>query len=220
MKAGLFFFIAVFAFTIPCWLHADVADPIEIDIQGQPTLGYPKATVQVVAFLEPKCPDSKRYNNDVFPIFQKEYIFTNKVRYTVIPVSFLNRSMPAAIALLCVYHEDPDYPNSDLFFDYLNYIYLNQPPEKENWATTHKLLEFAAAASPAIQQDLLKKCIEKQHYRTQIAKNTALGIKIMGQISTPTIYVNGVRIENKYDTIDYDNLKAAIDEAFKSKVSQ
>lgn len=185
----------------------------KIETSGQPALGDSQAKVQVVAFLEPKCPDSKRYNNASFPKLKSEYIDTKKVRYTVITTSFLSNSMPAAIALLSVYHQDPNKPNSELFFKYLNYIYQNQPPERDNWATLETLQKFAANASPEINLDHLKKSIETEEFKSQIEKNTAYGNKVMGHLSTPTIYVNGVKIENSDETIDYEKLKTAIEQA-------
>lgn len=184
-----------------------------IDTAGQPTIGNPEALIHVVAFLEPKCPDSKRYNNASFPKLKAEFIDTNKISYTVITTSFLSQSMPAAIALLCIYNQAPNAPHTDLFFKYLDYIYLNQPPEKENWATIETLLKFADNVSPEIDQKQLKNCIEKKSYSSQVEKNTAYGNKLMGHLSTPTIYVNGVKIENSNETIDYENLKKAIQQA-------
>jgi protein-disulfide isomerase len=191
---------------------------VEIDTKGQPTIGYPKAFVHVVALLEPKCPDSKNYNNSSFHKLEEEFINTNKIRYTVIPVSFLPNSMPAALALLCVYNQDSEYPNNDLFFKYLNTIYKNQPPEKDNWATIETLQKFAAATSPAIQLDHLKDCITMEKYRVQIEKNTAYGNRLMnGHLSTPTIFVDGIKIDNTNETIDYEKLKNAIQKALEGK---
>ncbi len=189
----------------------------DIEITEHPTIGDSQSTVHVVAFLEPKCPDSKRYNNTSFPQLQADYIDSNKIRYSVITTSFLQQSMPAAVALLCAYNQDPKNPRTDLFFKYLDYIYQNQPPESQNWATIDTLLKYAGKASPHIDQTRLKECIENQHYSGRIEKNTAYGNQLMGRLSTPTIYVNGVKVENSDDTIDYDNLKAAIDQALQNK---
>lgn len=188
-----------------------------LETSMHPTLGDSKAPVEVVVFLEPKCPDSKRYNDASFPKLQKEFIDTNKVRYTAIITSFLPQSMPAAIALLCVYNQDSNKPRNDLFFSYLDYIYKNQPPESENWATIETLQKFAVNASPGIDQNQLKNCIEKGHYSAQVEKNTAYGNQLMGHLSTPTIFVDGVKVENKEDTVDYDNLKDAIQKALADK---
>lgn len=191
---------------------ASFSDAAVIDIQSHPTMGNSAAKVQVVALLEPKCPDSRRYNLQSFPKLKAEYIDTNKVSYTVITTSFLYESMPAANALLCVFHQDPTKPNSDLFFKFLNYIYKVQPPERENWATADTLLKFAAQASSEIDQKKLKACMESKHYQEQVLKNTAYGNQLMGELHTPTIFVNGIKVENKDDTIDYDKLKSAIDQ--------
>lgn len=187
-----------------------------LDVTNQPTMGDPKAPVQVVAFLEPKCPDSKRYNNASFPKLQTEFIDTNKIRYTVITTSFLSQSMPAAIALLSTYNQTPTPPHTDLFFKYLEYIYLHQPPERQNWATLETLQSFAVQASSAIDQEQLKKSIQQQTYKAQIEKNTAYGNLLMGRLSTPTIFVNGRKVDNSDETIDYGNLKKAIEKALKS----
>src|SRR5437660_1204856 len=87
---------------------------LPIDTSGQPSIGNPKATVHVVALLEPKCPDSKAFSDESFPKLKSEYIDTNKVRYTVITTSFLPQSMPAAIALLSAYQQKPNPPHADL----------------------------------------------------------------------------------------------------------
>lgn len=199
--------------------HADEnPNPSLVDTKMQPTIGYPKAPVQVVALLEPKCPDSKNYNNTVFPKLEEEFINTNKVRYTVIPVSFLPNSRPAAIALLCVFNQNTQYPNNDLFFKYLNYIYKNQPSEKDNWATVETLQKFAAATSPAIQLGQLKKCIEMEDYHIQIEQNTVYGNSLMkGHLSTPTLFVDGVQVDSKDDAISFEILKKAITEALQNK---
>ena len=201
-----------FIFAILFFVASSSISAEDLDISKHPTIGNPNSNVQVVAFLEPKCPDSKKYSNASFPKLKKDFIDTNKVSYTVITTSFLSQSMPAAMALLCVYNEDADKPNAGLFFSYLDYIYHHQPPERQNWATIETLQNFAKNVSPSIDRAQLKSCIENGHYRSQIEKNTAYGNQLMGRVSTPTIYVNGVKVENKDDTVDYENLKNAIEQ--------
>lgn len=166
---------------------------ITLDTSGQPTIGYPKAKVHVVVFEEPKCSNCRDYTLQVYPTIKRDFIDTNKITYTVIPVSFLPGSMPAAVALLCVYKANPDYPNNEMFFKYLDYLFSHQPDEHTDWATPEKLGDFARQTSPAIKIDELKKCVEMETYRIQIDKNTAYGQTVMkGALSTPTVYVNGI----------------------------
>ncbi|MCH9626516.1 MAG: Disulfide bond formation protein D [Chlamydiales bacterium] len=180
---------------------------ITLKTEGQPTKGYPKARVHLVIFEEPKCSNCREYNADIYPKIKKEFIDTNKITYTVVPVSFLPGSMPAAVALMCVYKANPDYPNDDMFFRYLDYIYAHQPDESSDWATPKALVDFAEKTSPAIKTDKLQKCIDMETYRIQIEKNTQYGAEVMGGvISTPTVYVNGIKVEE----MTYDNISKLI----------
>lgn len=187
---------------------------IEIDTTGQPTIGHPKAPVHVVVFEEPKCVECKIFNNTIFPKIKNDYIATNKVRYTMMPVSFLPGSMPAAVALMCVYHQDLDAPNDDLFFDYLDYMYYHQPSEHIDWATVVKLQELAKGASPAINQEKIKHCIEHESYRKLIVKNTDYARSLMGgTLGTPQVYVDGIIVND----LTYDDISEMIDMALEEK---
>lgn len=189
-------------------------DAISIDTREQPTIGHPRAQVQVVVFEEPKCSNCKEFNKLIFPKLKEEFIDTSKILYTVIPVSFLPNSMSAAEALLCVYLADPLYPNSDLFFTYLDYIYSHQPEESVNWTTTDKLLEFAKNTSPSINLSHLRSCVDNDSYRIRVQKNTEYGSYLMGgTISTPTIYVDGIKVNE----LTYDNVKKLIQEVIENK---
>lgn len=195
----------------------DLPPAIEINTEGQPTIGYPNALVHVVVFEEPKCPECKRYNNLIYPTLKRDFIETNKVKYTVITVSFIPDSMPAAVALLCAYHKEKLYPNSELFFTFLDYMYAHQPKESLNWATIENLQEMAQKASPAINLDKLKNCVEHEAYRVQIAKNTDYGATIMnGRLSTPSMYVDGIRVEE----MSHDSISELIKKALKQKGGQ
>lgn len=196
--------------------RAETAVPagIAINTKGQPTIGYPQSRVQVVVFEEPKCVNCKIFSEEIFPKIKTEYIDTGKVRYTLIPVAFLPGSMPAAVALLGVYYQDPLYPNSDLFFTYLDYMYAHQPNENLDWATTDQLIAFAKDASEAIDTEKLQNCINKQAYRVPIEKNTMYGKNLMGgSISTPTVYVNGIEVKE----LDYEHVKVLIDKVLQEE---
>lgn len=189
--------------------RSNLPPSVPINYQEHPTIGYTKAKVHVVVFEEPKCGNCREYNEKIYPQIKKQFIDTNKITYTVIPVSFLPGSMPAAIALLCAYNADPLYPNNELFFAYLDYMYKNQPSEKTDWATTERLVEMAEKTSPVINPNQLKKCIDMQTYRIRVQKNTEYGKKLMGgTISTPTLFVNGIEVH----ALTFDNVSDLINE--------
>jgi protein-disulfide isomerase len=194
--------------------QSTLPEGLKIDITGQPTVGYPKAVVSLVVFEEPKCSNCKVFNTTVVPEIKRDFIETNKIRYTVIPVSFLPNSMPAAVALLCAFHKDSQNSNNDLFFTFLDYMYLHQPPEYFDWATIEKLQEMAKAASPAISLKKLQSCVEHDSYRNQIVKNTEYGGKIMnGTLSTPTVFVDGIITDDN----SFESIKELVEKALKQK---
>ncbi len=194
--------------------RSDLPESIPIVTNGQPTIGYPKARVQVVVFEEPKCISCVHVNENIFPKIKEQFIDTNKIHYTVIPITFLPNSMLAAIGLLCVYYANPLYPNSDLFFTYLDYLFKHQPNEHQDWVTTDKLIEFAHGASPAINLQKLRTCIDVESYRVKIEKNTEYGRNVMeGTISTPMVYVDGIEVKE----LTYDEISNLIKEVLESK---
>ena len=209
--------LTIFALAIivtSLFAKAEIPPGIEIDTTNQPTQGYANAPIQIVVFEEPKCSSCSDFSKDIYPKLKKEFIDTKKVRYTLILVSFLPNSMPAAEAMLCVYYSDPEYPNSDHFFEYSDYIYQHQPNEDTDWCKTPLLLDFAKKTNPAINLEKLKDCITRDTYRIQIEKNTAYAKEVMGGgISTPTLYLDGVQIKE----FNYEMLSSRIKELLKQK---
>ena len=95
---------------------------ISLRIEKQPTIGYRKAPIHLVVFEEPKCPECRDFSLHVYPRLKTEFLDTNLMRYTVVPVSFIPGSMPAAIALLAAMNQEEDFQNEELFFHFLHYM--------------------------------------------------------------------------------------------------
>ena len=186
---------------------------VEVAIDGQPTIGNPVASVRVVLFEEPKCPHCKRFTEEVFPKIKEKYIDTKQISFTLVPVVFLEGSMPAATALISVYMQNREQPNSELFFTFLDYMYKNQSEESVDWATPENLQKMAKAASPVINIAKLKRSANDDAFRAQIEKNTEYGKKLMGHLTTPTLYVNGMRA----DDVSYETVSKLIEAAKRKK---
>lgn len=184
------------------WLASRNASGVTaIDTTDQPTIGDPHASVRVVVFEEPRCSDCKDYHQTVFPLLREEFINTKKIIYTVIPIAFLPHSMPGAVALLCVYNQDPGFPNGDLFMRFLDNLL------RSNWETQEQILEIAAQTSTCIDLSKLQNCINQATYEKQIAANLALAHGLQKEsFSVPSLYVNGQRVI----PTDYEHIRAAI----------
>lgn len=205
-------FLGAFVWGLVSYYHSTEPKVVAINTEGQPSIGNINASVKVVVFEEPKCPGCRRFNNSAFPVLHKEFIETNKIQYTVLPISFLPDSMNAAVALYCVYNQDPKQPNADIYMAFFNYIYQHQPPEILNWATVDNLMDMAKKASPAIDVDKLKVCINNEKYRKQVAENTQYAAELSGgRLSAPAVFVNG----KKWNGVGIADLKATINTELK-----
>ncbi len=218
-KSRLFTILALVLLSALVWglvKYNQIAETekIALNTAGQPTIGNANAKVKVVVFEEPKCPGCRRFNNAAFPVIHKDFIETNKIQYTVIPISFLPDSMNAAVALYCVYNQDPKQPNADLYMAFFNYIYQHQPPEILNWATVDNLMDMAKKASPAIDIDKLKSCINNEKYRVQVVENTQYATKLSdGHLAAPAVFVNG----KKWNGVGIEDLKGVINAKLKDE---
>lgn len=176
-----------FFYIKPHLIQKELAAPVVINTDNQPTFGSKKARVHIVAFEDLKCSNCARFNVEIMPTIKKQFIDTGIAKYTMMNVAFIPGSMPAANAAHCVYMQ-----NHALFFDYVNYIFQHQPPENQDWATVPNLLNYANNIK-GINTDQLAQCIIKSPYDKIIHANLAQAIKLMGNsVETPTIYINGV----------------------------
>lgn len=179
-------FIAFFLLK-PMLIKKELPKPVVIDTQNQPTMGNPKATIHFVAFEDLKCSNCARFNKELMPYIQKHWIKTGKATYTMINLAFISGSLPAANAAHCVYRQ-----NSSLFFEFTHYIFLNQPPEDENWATVPNLLTIASKIK-GIDTNQLAECMVQSPYDAFIQNNLKQAMTLMhGTVETPTIYINGI----------------------------
>lgn len=181
-----------------------------IDTQGHPTLGSAKAPVEVVIFEDLKCVWCAHFSKEVLPQLKKKYIDTGKIRYTIILLAFLPGSKPAGNAALEVYRQ-----NSKLFFPFVDAIYANQPPEDENWAKDDVLKGFASKV-PGIDVPKMIGCMKMGTYNKKLEENFEFAKEVMkDQFGTPTIYINGNRVEE----LDYEAVSMHIEEALYDKSS-
>lgn len=180
---------------------------VNINIDNQPTFGNINSSVKVVVFEEPKCPSCKRFSMDIFPKIKKDFMDTNLISYTMIPVSFLPNSMPTAISWLCMYEHDKRIPNKNIYFTYVNKTYEQLNPE----------LEKESTESESEAENKVALCENKDIFKKLIKKNTAYEMKIMhGDIFTPAVYVNGLLVKD----LSYENIKKIIENAIEKNHNQ
>lgn len=180
----------IFYFIRPIIIRDHLPKPISIDTTNQPTLGKSHVKIHLVAFEDLKCSNCARFNVEIFPYIKKQLIDTGIANYTMINLAFVPGSMPAANAARCVYAQ-----NKKLFFDFTEYLFQNQPPENQDWATIPALM-IDAGKIKGINTDQLAQCMINNSYEAFIQNNLKIAMKAMGQeVQTPALYINGIKVD-------------------------
>ncbi len=181
--------IAIIVIAVLVLFHSKPKLPpaVSIDTTNQPTIGKKDAPIHIVAFEDLKCFNCKRYSTTIYPAIKKKFVDTGTAKYTMITLSFIPGSTAVANAAQCLYHQDKSY-----FFPFVKYVYENQPPEDQDWATVSKLIEFAKNSVPKANLDKLSDCIVEGKYNQRLTDNLSIATKIMNsKVATPSIYING-----------------------------
>ncbi|MFZ4099155.1 MAG: DsbA family protein [Chlamydiia bacterium] len=179
------------------WQH-DLPPSIAIDTTGQPVMGNRFAPLEIVVFLDPKCPVCRVFHQSVLPEICEAYVTPNYARVCFIPITFLSGARPAGMALLEVYHQNPD-----LFFHFLEDLYAEQGLEEDDWCTPDFLKHIASEVA-GVDADAVYEAIISAKYSATLDHNLSIALDIMhGQVLTPSVFVEGMPVrEPTFDSIE------------------
>lgn len=175
--------IALAAFLIaggPSRLSAQAApDPLASRSKGSAA-----ALVTVYEMSDFQCPYCRKHALEVFPVLEKEFVTTGKVRWVYINfplVSIHANAVPAAELAMCAARMGKFWPVHDLLF-------LHQ----ETWAPLKEPGPFllTLADSVKLPRPAMVKCLASETVRAEIQAD-ADGSQRSGAASTPTFYIEG-----------------------------
>lgn len=171
----------------------------KLDIKGAPSLGPPAAPVAIVVFSDFQCPMCRQEAEVIHKEITEAFPTQVRVYFRDFPLESLhNWAKPAAIAGRCVYKLNPA-----AFWDYHDWVYENQTYIGLDNLNS-KLQEFAT--SKHLDNMQLSRCIEAKSTEPEVKASQAIGDSL-SITSTPTLFVNGRRIEG---AVPWENLQALI----------
>jgi protein-disulfide isomerase len=146
--------------------------------------GAPSAPVTVYEMSDFQCPYCRRFALETFPVIEKEYISSGKVRWVFVnfPLTSIHaNAVSAAATAVCASRQGAFWPMHDLIYQY-----------QETWAPLKEPGPFfvSLADSVGISKPKLVECVKAPGTEEEI-RYEAVGAERAGATSTPTFYIEG-----------------------------
>lgn len=155
--------------------------PVVMQTDRFPSMGKSSAPIEVVLIEDFQCKNCRAFSQKIIPKIQSHYVNSGKVRFTLVPVSFLAGSQAIANAALEVHRQNPNH-----FFTFLKDILIHDGPIQ-----SADLIRLARRLR-GINLVQLENCIATGCHNQELEKNLKWAMGIMGdQFRTPALYVNG-----------------------------
>lgn len=155
---------------------------VDVDAGHLPVLGSKNAKVTVIEFGDFQCPFCEKWFTDVEANLIKDYVNTGKVKFAFRHFAFLGEeSTWAAEASECANEQGK-------FWEYHDYLYKNQGPERSGTFAKDKLKGFAQVLG--LDTTKFNSCLDSDKYAKNVTDDQAAGQKA-GVNGTPTTFVNG-----------------------------
>ncbi len=185
MRKNNFFVIVISIFLNLSFLSSALSSILEI--------GNEDAKITVKVFSSLTCPHCASFHNEIFKNLKKEYIERNKVK-------FEHHAFPLDLAALNAEKIVRCGVDTNQKFKLLEIIYKKQ----KDWAVgsdINKINQTLIKIGTKFQldEDKLKKCLNDEKSQEIILKERIEAQKNFNISSTPTIYINDKKYEDKHD---------------------
>lgn len=166
---------------------------------GDIVYGDPNAPVEVIEYASLTCPHCARFSADIFPKIKEEFIDTGKVKFVYRNYVMNQYDMAASVVARC---KTPDVTKRlmSVFFD-----------RQAAWIGSEDrvgALAGLARRAGGISRMQFDRCIANREMQQHLAKMTQDGAARYKVNATPTLLVEGDKIER---TDSWDAIKAAIE---------
>jgi protein-disulfide isomerase len=166
-------------------IAAPVASPDDM------SMGNPKAKIEVIEYASLSCPHCAHFNEAVFPALKAKYIDTGKVRYTLKEMLTEPATVAAAGFMLA------RCAGPDKYFKVVDEVFRSQPRWQQG--NIKPILQDIGAAN-GVDAAKFDTCLKDQAAIDAVTARAQRAAEQDGVSSTPTLFINGKRIENTPQT--------------------
>lgn len=172
-------------------------------VQGDMSLGDPKAKVQVTEYASAACPHCAHFDETVFPEFKAKYVDTGRVHYTL--KEFLTSPPQVAAAGFLLAR----CGGKEKYFPILHAVFKSQA----EWGEGDLMPTFVKVAQAnGLTEAQVQACFADKAALDALNARVKAAIETDKINQTPTLVVNGKRL----DGVSLGDLDAAIAEAEKA----
>lgn len=151
-----------------------------IDIEGWPAIGDPKAKVVMVEYSDFACPFCTRFWQETLPLIKKDYIDNGKVRFVYKDFVVVGGDR-AAEAAHCAQEQGK-------FWEYHDKLFSRNAQDRSQWADPE--IHRAYAKELGLDEEALLKCFGDRRYEEMVTLSTQEATQNGGQ-GTPYFFING-----------------------------
>jgi len=187
--AGISTIALLAALPMPAFAQAKKVNEAELHkpgALGDHILGNKDAKVTVVEYASFTCGHCASFHQNTFPKLKEKYIDTGKVKliFRVFPTAPAELSIAAGMIAHCA--------GEDRYFALTSALFETQ----RTWMTANAVPVLQKLANQAgISEEKFKSCLSDKALAQEIQQVAVRGFETFGVNATPTIFVNGTRIE-------------------------
>jgi protein-disulfide isomerase len=186
-------------------------DPLRTDVEtgltekGYPYRGSADAPVTVVEFSDYNCPSCASYALGSGHLVDDELVASGQIKYVVQPYALWSESLSIVEAAVCARDQDG-------FWDFHHRLFANQRYFSTQRPPSRSFLRAVAEAS-GLDVDAFDACLDQKRHKDEVFASTQDGQLNWGVSSTPSFFVNGVRVNFEGFSTFLDGLRAAVQSA-------
>ncbi len=171
-----------------------------IALPSDMSLGSPDAKIEILEYASLSCPHCAHFNETIFPALKSKYIDTGKVRYTL--KEMLTEPMQVAAAGFMMAR----CSGAQKYFTVVDQVFRSQ----SRWTQGNiKPIFLEIGIANGLDEAKFTACITDQTGFDAINERANRAAEQDGVTSTPTLFINGKRIETPTNPAELDEAIAA-----------
>ena len=160
------------------------------------TLGKPDAPITIIEYASLTCPHCAEFNKEIMPELKARYVETGKAKVIYRDYPLDNWALKAAMVARCA--------PADKYFSFIDVLFQNQV----TWATAKdpKAALERIAKLGGMSSEQFEACLANKALEDAILAGSLKGQKDFDITGTPTIIVNGKKVDNPQSFADFDKI--------------